>query len=700
MKTRENRLFIKKIEIENCGRFYGKGHSIIFSDSPKKNITIVIGDSGRGKSTIHDLIYWCLYGVHKNYNSMENTDLDYGLINDDALEDLGLGQSTTGSVIIYLHDNSGEKYRLSRALKATLTRETDRVRFEERNNSRVSSGLEFSEDVVLVMKNTSETRIERDPTLIRSEINSSFPQDLSDFFLFDGENLVKFKHQASTSEFIKKGITKISGLEIVTAMSKHAKDTRSAIQKYIGGKTASAKPFRVIQDRLERQINGLDIELGKIQTEIKKKDALIEDTKRKIGQNKAGHRILIEQNRIKLDMKNANKELKHNNIEFKEFLFENIPILLARKSLLQSEKIFVQLEKDDKIPPSISRSAIDKILNSDPLKCVCGRRFKKSEEPDKPWAILNSIKGAIIADDVSQGLSIGRVLIDKMISGSETEKLNIKFDKFVQTRREKRRKIQECSVIHDDLEKQLIEVDHDDVDDLGKKKAELVLGRDSLVGDKRIKTDELEVLKQEKNKNDERLQSAIQREGKYESEQKKMKIASAVSKISSSLARNVEEILRIKTERATNTYFLQSAPEATSFDSVKISPSYEIKVVDRLGKVAKLSKGQAHILGLSYVAGIRDITNTRTFLIIDSPLHNISGRPRNEISSVFSQYLPGIQIVLLVTDTEYLHGDPHGAEPVRSLLKKNDSVWKEYVIDAVTVGNIHSRRIVEYKENA
>ena len=100
------------------------------------------------------------------------------------------------------------------------------------------------------------------------------------------------------------------------------------------------------------------------------------------------------------------------------------------------------------------------------------------------------------------------------------------------------------------------------------------------------------------------------------------------------------------------------------------------------------------------MAGIRDITNTRTFLIIDSPLHNISGRPRNEISSVFSQYLPGIQIVLLVTDTEYLHGDPHGAEPVRSLLKKNDSVWKEYVIDAVTVGNIHSRRIVEYKENA
>ena len=145
--------------------------------------------------------------------------------------------------------------------------------------------------------------------------------------------------------------------------------------------------------------------------------------------------------------------------------------------------------------------------------------------------------------------------------------------------------------------------------------------------------------------------------------------------------------------------FLKAPPEAASFDSVTISPNYEIRVMDALKKVAKLSKGQAHVLGLSYVAGIRDITNTKTFLIIDSPLHNISGLSRNEISQVFSKYLPGVQIVLLVTDTEYLQGDPQGAEPVRNLLKKNGHVWGEYIIDAIMVGNIHSRKIKEYKEN-
>ena len=43
------------------------------------------------------------------------------------------------------------------------------------------------------------------------------------------------------------------------------------------------------------------------------------------------------------------------------------------------------------------------------------------------------------------------------------------------------------------------------------------------------------------------------------------------------------------------------------------------------GEGKSLSKGQAHVLGLSYVAGCRQIHKFNTFLFIDSPLHNISG---------------------------------------------------------------------------
>ena len=99
------------------------------------------------------------------------------------------------------------------------------------------------------------------------------------------------------------------------------------------------------------------------------------------------------------------------------------------------------------------------------------------------------------------------------------------------------------------------------------------------------------------------------------------------------------------------------------------------------GDSKSLSAGQSHVLGLSYVAGCRQITNTHTFLFIDSPLHNISGNFRNEVAIVLAKHLPpGVQVTLFVTESEYKHGDPEGAGPVREILKPTGKIWREYEI--------------------
>ena len=153
----------------------------------------------------------------------------------------------------------------------------------------------------------------------------------------------------------------------------------------------------------------------------------------------------------------------------------------------------------------------------------------------------------------------------------------------------------------------------------------------------------------------------------------------ALAKFGAIQRKEIVDLLRSQAESSTNKYFMETAPEKESFEKVEISPKYEIFVRDERELDAPLSKGQGHVLGLSYVAGCRDVTNVKTFLIIDSPLHNISGKSRNEISEALSKYLPGVQLILLVTDTEYTQSG-EDEKPVRDILKPTNQIWKEYKI--------------------
>ena len=696
MSIKKQRLFIKKLEIKNVGRFYGSDHSIEFSDSSDKNITIIIGGSGRGKSTIHDMIYWCLYGEYKKDSTTEHTKLDYGLMNSDALENLSKGESVTASVTISIHDDTEQKYLLTRELKATYNKESTTRRFESQNNSNVQSGIDFETKVKLQFKDRyKEMQIEKNHKMIKSEISTYFPQHLSDFFLFDGENLLKFQTDSS-SDFIKDGITKISGLEILASMAESAKYTANNIRRYIGGKSANAAPYSAKIALLNTKISEVNKEIDYLEQERDKAQRSHDEISEKIRKNKNGNELIENQRKVQKNKKDTLRDLRHIDEQIKNTLFERIPQLLIRDTLQHSEQIFARLEDEDKIPPSISRSAIDKILESHPLRCVCGREFEKNDDKDAPWMILNQIKDTIIEDDISQGISLGRDLISRIIDDSGIKKTKKDYHELIESRRSKRKKIEEFDVEIKDLDQQLKNIQYINDEDLGSQKIKYL---DQLVDHEsniRAKKDELEEFTQDLQENNKRLNEAAEKEGKYKDEGKKISLAEAVNKFSKTLEANIEEIFRKRTEQATNKYFLESAPEKQTFDHVSISPSYDIVVKDSRNLNAGKSKGQAHVLGLSYVAGIREITHTNAFLIIDSPLHNISGIPRNEISEVFSKYLPGVQVILLVTDTEYLHSDPDGAESVKNILRRKERIWKEYIIDEKVIDGIHSRHVREY----
>lgn len=693
MDESKERIFIKKIEVKNIGRFYGS-HSIDFSSSPDKNITIIIGLSGRGKSTLHDSIYWGLYGDHKN--SKEDEETDYGLMNIDVLNHLPKGGSETAAVVLHLYNEQKMKYVLTRELVVTYEHDSTQRQYNSLNNSMVSTGMSFEQKIKLVyLDENGNQEMTKETDIIKNEINKYFPQHLSDFFLFDGEDLSQFQANRS-SEFIKDGITKISGLEILSAMSESASKTASGIDKYIGGKSANAAPFVANVNKLTHKKNELERSINDCQNKLNDTEKRYHEISKKMAQNKDSADLKKRWDDAKDEKKRTVNNKRKNDDAIKDMFFEKIPQLLLQDTLQESEKIFSRLEDEDKIPPSISRGALDKILNSNPLRCVCGRKFEKNDDPDGPWTTLNRTKDTIIEDGLSQGISSGRELIGRMIDDASIKRVRKIYDDLMINRRELNKDIQRYDANIANLDAEIRDIGIDNEQDLGVQLSKQWDEIQRHLGEISMQNQDLDELKSNLANAEKKRDEAIEKEGKYENETKKKSLAKAVSKFANKLEKRIEEILRNKTQVETYKYFKGSAPESHTFDRVEIDKDYNIIVKDHSGLNSALSKGQAHVLGLSYVAGIRQITHTDTFLIIDSPLHNISGKARNEISEAFSRYLPGVQIILLVTDTEYLYGDDEGAAPVKNVLREGRRVWKEYSIESIKVPpEIESRVIKE-----
>ena len=75
-------MYLQKIKIKNFGVYNGDNF-ITFNKDNSKNICLVDGNNGYGKTTLHKAIYYCLYGVREKYKERMDYMNEYALSNGD-----------------------------------------------------------------------------------------------------------------------------------------------------------------------------------------------------------------------------------------------------------------------------------------------------------------------------------------------------------------------------------------------------------------------------------------------------------------------------------------------------------------------------------------------------------------------------------------------------------------------------------------
>lgn len=354
---------IKSIEYENFRNF--KDHGIIKCSTDGK-VTIIYGKNGDGKTTLHQLFQWIIYGQVKFnktttdhlYNLSFESEQEYGNIFD------VMGR------IDFEHD--GEQYSLTR--KFTYKKGLDD---SEKIGEEVS--LQKMDD------DYNWKRVERP----QETIEKLLPSGLSEYFFFDGESMIadlRVKGKDSASK-LRKALYSMFDLDVIESALEHIgrTDLKTTVlgKLYLSkGTIASGSQIAAIKTNIENAQNVITETEQKI-TDAKKekeeKKELITKISEQIGSTKSKADYENQRKTLKrqrdMFLNNATSDQSH----FGDTIMEMFPQLLISKSVMDAKGKLNLKVNSTSLPAGVNKRLITYLLKMSTTTCICGHELCEQE---------------------------------------------------------------------------------------------------------------------------------------------------------------------------------------------------------------------------------------------------------------------------------------------------------------------------------
>ena len=160
---------INAVQLTNFRQFYGQTPKIEFSTSRDKNVTVIHGMNGAGKTALLNSLTWLFYGTFsRGFRSTEQ------LINRRAVAETATGKKVSCKGELWFED-SGISYWLKKEVDAVV-------------ESKQTYPICREKEPVLQFFDKSEWKAVSD---VESAIGRILPKALHSYFFFDGERVEK-----------------------------------------------------------------------------------------------------------------------------------------------------------------------------------------------------------------------------------------------------------------------------------------------------------------------------------------------------------------------------------------------------------------------------------------------------------------------------------------------------------------------------
>lgn len=392
-------MLLQSIKLENFRQFTDE--RIDFSTDPERNVTLIIGENGTGKTTFAQSFFWCLYG--------ETDFTDKILINRTVAEKLQPDQKATVRVELRLTHGSAN-YEI--------------VRTQEYKKS--YSGKVSGANTVLsisVKSADGNTRYLK-PLECETEIKKILPKELSSYFFFDGERIEKMSKEIASgkkSSGFSDAVVGLTGLKATLAALGHLSPTKtsSVIGKfnddYKGD--SSAKILR-----LTKEIEALQAELDKIESRLAEIDDEIDAARTSkakfeedIKQYADGEKLQNQRDKLNRDLAAA-KKLKAQFIKALCTTFNGGMTSFFSMSLVERAlKVLYESDLSGKDIPEMHAKTIKYLIKRG--TCICGTHLSEGSLPyNKVMELMDYLPPQSIGVTVGQFIKDSRSQYGKEVT--------------------------------------------------------------------------------------------------------------------------------------------------------------------------------------------------------------------------------------------------------------------------------------------
>ncbi|MCI8713466.1 MAG: AAA family ATPase [Ruminococcus sp.] len=378
-------MLLESIKLHNFRQF--RDESIDFARGENgKNVTIIIGENGTGKTTFAQAFFWCMYG--------ETEFSDKTILNKVVATEMRPGLDESVKVTLSLrHGEVGY----------TLIRE--QIYKKDYNNNVKGDNTIFDIAIKDVDGNTTYVK----KTQCEAEVKSILPKELSRYFFFDGERIEKMSKDISSgkksTDFAEavKGLLGLNGF--ISAIAHFNPRSKNGVIGSYDSSFDSKSNVKI--SKYTATIDRCNAEIGRLETRLEMLEAQIESAKQRkaekteeIKQYAEGEELQEQKEKLQKQIRNA--ETARANVyktickDFNSSMSSFFSMALMKRALA----FLAQEDFTGKDIPFMHTKTIEYLIKQ--KVCICGTYLDEGSVPyNKVMDLINYLPPQSISTSIS-----------------------------------------------------------------------------------------------------------------------------------------------------------------------------------------------------------------------------------------------------------------------------------------------------------